>query len=82
MEGTEHGLVLQQRYVADIDNSGPGCQELPSRHSLISLHIFTDRQVSSYVRYLPFLVWVYVGGKVEGCFGAEDLTEMLQVFSK
>lgn len=64
-----------------IDNSGSGCQELPRGHSLISFHTSTDRQVSPYECHHPFFILGISWGKVEGSFGAENLIEMLQVFS-
>lgn len=56
-----------------IDTSGPGCQELPS---------FTDRRITPWDCYLPLLVVGISWSKVEGSFGAEDMIEMLQVFSR
>ena len=61
---------MKEQYVySGIDTSGPGCQELPS---------FTDRQLSLWACYLPFLVVGVSWVKVEGIFGAEDLIEMSQ----
>lgn len=65
-----------------IDNSGPGCQELPAGevcvHSLISLHIFMTLYMLPSIPTCGYML----RGKVKGCFSAEDLIEKLQVFSK
>ena len=59
---------MKERYeYSGIDTSGPGCQGLPS---------LTDRQLSLWACYFPFLVVGVSWDKVEGIFGAEGLIEM------
>lgn len=66
---------------ADTDNSGPGIQELLTGYSLLSFHTFTDMQVLPWEYCFSFLI-VGLCCKGGGCFGDEDLIEMLQVFSQ